>query len=129
MDIKEFFNNLKAKIKSLYTRVKDFCFENTKIAIIIGLLILLILLCIILFISTTGKKKETEEIEPIVLSQPLIIPEGPVLPKDYNISRKTENNWSEEEISEWFTVPSEKEIDALSKTNDNMINEIIGAAP
>lgn len=129
MDIKEFFNNLKAKIKSLYTRVKDFCFENTKIAIIIGLLILLILLCIILFISTTGKKKETEEIEPIVLSQPLIIPEGPVLPKDYNISRKTENNWSEEEISEWFTVPSEKEIDALTKTNDNMINEIIGAAP
>lgn len=129
MNIKEFFINLKNKIISLYEKVKDFCIENKTVSIIISLLILLIVLCIILLISTTGKKKEPDQPEPIVLTQPLVVPEGPVLPKDYNISRKTEKNWSEKEITEWFTVPSDNEIDALSKSNDNMVNEIIGAAP
>lgn len=129
MDLKEFFDNLKEKIISLYDRVKSFCVENKTISIVIGALIFVIIICIILLTCSVGQKKETEEIEPIVLTQPLVTPEGPVLPKDYNITRKTDKSWNETEVSEWFTVPSEKEVEALSKSNDNMVNEIIGAAP
>ena len=129
MKLKEFFDNLKERIISLYERVKTFYVENKTISIVIGSLTFVIIICIILLTYSVGQKKEPEEIEPVVLTQPLVTPEGPVLPKDYNITRKTHKNWNEKEISEWFTVPSEKEVEALSKSNDNMVNEIIGAAP
>ncbi len=129
MKLKEFFDNLKERIISLYERVKTFYVENKTISIVIGSLTFVIIICIILLTCSVGQKKEPEEIESVVLTQPLVTPEGPVLPKDYNITRKTDKNWNEKEISEWFTVPSEKEVEALSKSNDNMVNEIIGAAP
>jgi len=129
MDFKGFFEDLKEKINSLYEKVKDFCMENKMISIIIACLIAVILICIILLTCTVGHNKPEPDPEPVTLTQPLVNPDGPALPKDYNISRKTEKNWSDEEVSEWFTVPSEKEIEALSKSNDNMVNEIIGAAP
>ena len=36
---------------------------------------------------------------------------------------------TEQEAQVWFTEPSQKDIDSLSKSNDKMINEITGAAP
>ena len=94
--------------------------------------IVLILICLILLIAIAGKKdKKSDEVpgSRLVLTEPLIIPNGPELPRDYNTSRTTKEKWTDEEAQPWFTIPGEKEIDALSKSNDNLINEVIGAAP
>lgn len=124
--IKDFFSSLKSKIIDFYN-------ENRKLSLIISALILLILICIILLICIAPKSKKDkskeESKQPFVLTETLQIPNGPQMPDDYNISRKTESSWSEEEAEPWFTIPSEKEINALSQTNNTMINELLGAAP
>lgn len=123
--IKDFFSDLK-------DRVLDFYEENKKLSYIIAGLIVLILICLILLIAIAGKKdKKSDEVpgSSLVLTEPLIIPNGPELPRDYNTSRTTKEKWTDEEAQPWFTIPGEKEIDALSKSNDNLINEVIGAAP
>lgn len=132
MDIKEIFAGIKEKVVSLYEAVKEWALENKTVAIISASLIALILICLILLINISSKdkkNKKAEVLEPIVLTETPMNPEGPVIQKGYNYTRKTEKNWSEEEVTEWFTVPSEKEIESLSKANDSMVNEIIGAAP
>ena len=119
-------------ISSVTERLSEFYEENKKLSYIILSLLLVILICLILLVSMNGDdKKKSKELpgSRLELTESLIIPNGPELPRDYNITRKTKEKWSEEEAEKWFTVPDEKEINALSVSNENMINEIIGAAP
>lgn len=123
--IKDFISSLSDKVTSFYE-------ENKKISFIILGLILVILFCLILLVATSEKDKKKQKDLPgsnLQLTESLIIPNGPELPRDYNISRKTKDKWTEEEAEPWFTVPTEKEINSLSNSNENMVNEIIGAAP
>lgn len=123
--IKDFISSLSDKVTSFYE-------ENRKISFIILGLILVILICLILLVATSEKDKKKQKDLPgsnLQLTESLIIPNGPELPRDYNISRKTKDKWTEEEAEPWFTVPTEKEINSLSNSNENMVNEIIGAAP
>ena len=131
MDFKGIWENIKEKVSPLIEKVRDFYEENKMLSLIIAGLVALLLLCIILLIALTGKKKEPVVVPGTVLelTETLVIPDGPELPKDYTASRTPKEKWSEEEAQEWFTVPSQKEIDSLSKANDNLINEITGAAP
>ena len=131
MDFKGIWENIKEKLSPLVTRVRDFYEENKMLSYIIAGLVALLFLCIILLIVLVGKKKEPASLPGTVLelTEPLAIPDGPELPKDYTASRTPKDKWSVEETQEWFTVPSQKEIDSLSKANDNLINEITGAAP
>lgn len=131
MDFKGIWENIKEKFSPLTEKLREFYEENKLLSYIIAGLIALLLLCIILLIALAGKKKEPVEVPGTVLelTEPLIIPDGPELPKDYTASRTPKDKWSEAEAQEWFTIPSQKEIDSLSKANDNLINEITGAAP
>ena len=131
MDFKGIWENIKEKFSPLTEKLHEFYEENKLLSYIIAGLIALLLLCIILLIALAGKKKEPVEVPGTVLelTEPLIIPDGPELPKDYTASRTPKDKWSEDEAQEWFTIPSQKEIDSLSKANDNLINEITGAAP
>ncbi len=131
MDFKGIWENIKEKLSPLVEKARGFYEENKMLSYIIVGLIALLFLCIILLIALTGKKKEPEVIPGTVLelTEPLAIPDGPELPKEYTASRTPKDKWSQEESEEWFTVPSQKEIDSLSKANDNLINEITGAAP
>jgi len=131
MDFKGIWENIKEKFSPLTEKLREFYEENKLLSYIIAGLIALLLLCIILLIALAGKKKEPVEVPGTVLelTEPLIIPDGPELPKDYTASRTPKDKWSEDEAQEWFTIPSQKEIDSLSKANDNLINEITGAAP
>ena len=135
MDIKEFFRNTKETVSNfiqpLVEKVQEFYEENKKLSYIIAGLLALLLICIILLCILTGKKKEPAVVPGTVLelTEPLAIPDGPELPKDYTSSRTPKDKWAEEDVEEWFTVPGQKEIDSLSKANDNLINEITGAAP
>ena len=131
MDFKGIWENIKDRLSPLVEKVREFYEENKMLSYIIAGLVALLLLCIILLIALAGKKKEPEPVPGTVLelTEPLVIPDGPELPKDYTASRTPKDRWSEEEAQEWFTIPSQKEIDSLSKANDNLINEITGAAP
>ena len=131
MDFKGIWENIKKKFSLLVEKAREFYEENKMLSYIIAGLTALLLLCIILLIALAGKKKEPAPIPGTVLelTEPLAIPNGPELPKEYTTSRTPKDKWSQEEAQEWFTVPSQKEIDSLSKANDNLINEITGAAP
>ena len=131
MNIKGIWKNIKEKLSPLTEKIREFYENNKMLSYIIAGLVALLILCIILLIALTGKKKEPATVPGTVLelTEPLVIPDGPELPKDYTASRTPKDKWSEEEAQEWFTIPSQKEIDSLSKANDNLINEITGAAP
>ena len=131
MDFKGFFENLKDKIVSLFDFIKDYCRDNKRNAIIIASLsaCILILIIILLICIPHGKKKEKEQPKSIVLTENLLIPDGPELQRDYNISRQTKEKWSEDQADLWFEAPTEKDINSLEKANDNIISEITGAAP
>ena len=131
MDIKGIWKNIKEKFSPLIEKIREFYEDNNMLSYIIAGLVALLLLCIILLIALAGKKKEPAPVPGTVLelTEPLVIPDGPELPKDYTASRTPKDKWTEEEAQEWFTIPSQKEIDSLSKANDNLINEITGAAP
>ena len=131
MDFKGIWENIKEKISPLVEKIHEFYEENKMLSYIIVGLVTLLLLCIILLVALAGKKKEPEVIPGTVLelTEPLAVPDGPELPKDYTASRTPKEKWSQEDAQEWFTVPGQKEIDSLSKANDNLINEITGAAP
>ena len=130
MDIKSFFENLKEKIVSLYELIRDYCRENKRNAILIASLIVLILLLIISLASIPRHKKDSGVVEKnIVLTETLLIPDGPELQRDYNISRQAQEKWDEEQAETWFEKPTERDINSLEKANDNIINDITGAAP
>jgi hypothetical protein len=131
MDFKGIWEKIKEKLSPLFEKVREFYEENKMLSYIILGLVALLLLCIILLISLTGKKKEPAVIPGTVLelTEALAVPNGPELPKDYTASRTPKDKWSEDDAEEWFTVPAQKEIDSLSKANDNLINDITGAAP
>lgn len=131
MDIKAILEKIKTKFAEIKDIIVNWVKNNKKLSIIIAALLVLMIICIIILIAVSGKDKK-EDIDyqnRIELTQDLVIPKGPELPRDYTISRETQENWSEEEAEKWFTVPSDKEINNLSKANDNMVDEILGAAP
>lgn len=128
MKFSNFIENFKEKLHSLKETIINFYKENKKITLIIAVLFCAILISIIILINYPKKEKNIEE-QNIVLTEELIIPKGPELPKDYNINRKNTENWNKQDSEKWFTIPTEKEIEDLSKSNDKMIEEIIGVAP
>ena len=131
MDIKAFFENIKEKIISLFELIRDYCQENRRNAIMFASLGASVLLLIILLLCIPKGKKKDKAAAPreIVLTQDLLIPNGPEFDKDYNISRQTKDKWSDEQTEEWFEVPTEKDILSLEKANDNIVSDITGAAP
>ena len=130
MDFKSFFENLTEKIVSLFDLIKDYCSENKRNAILFGtlgasIILLIILLCCI----PKNKKTKVEQEKPVVLTETLLIPDGPEINRDYSISRQTQDKWSDEQADVWFEKPTEKDIESLEKANDNIRSEITGAAP
>ena len=106
MDIKSFFANLKEKIISLFKLIKDYCSENKRNAILFASLGASILLLIILLICLPKRKKKNKDITPkeIVLTENLLVPDGPEIHRDYNISRQTKDKWDDEQTEEWFEI-------------------------
>ncbi len=130
MDIKAFFENLKEKIISLYQTIVDYCRDNKRNAILFASLGVCIIILIILLACLPHKKKDKNPAQKeIVVTEEFLIPDGPELHQDYNISRQTKEKWSDEQADTWFQIPGQKDIDSLEKANDNIINEITGAAP
>lgn len=121
MNFSDLFENIKEQIESL----------DKKFLLILSSLVLIIIVSLILIIVLLSNNKKNEKTEqfPLVLQEELVIPPSAELPKDYNISRKTEEKWTTEETDEWFTVPSDREVENLSKANEKIIDNILEAAP
>jgi len=120
-------------VQEMIDNFQDFLLENKKKTIAVcGILIFMTFCAVIaLCISETksSKKGTGSQEEKLVLDQALLVPPAPQVPEGYITTRKTEKNWSEEEIEKWFTQPDEAEVEQLGLANDRIIQEIIGAAP
>lgn len=133
--IEKLLEKIKAIFSLFKNKILEFYNENKRLFFIFSGLIFVILSCIflIIFIPKGNQKEKKQQNlysqEKLQLSEKLLIPDGPELPKNYTFSRQQKEKWSEEEAQPWFTIPSQKDIDSLSKSNNNMIDEIIGAAP
>lgn len=131
MGLGNIIDAIKDKFLFLKEKAIDFYNQNKKIAIICLCIIILLLILIIIIIANSGKSKKKEEPQTLqlIVTENLQIPAGPEISEEYNPSRITGSKWEKNETEEWFTIPSDKEINNLSSTNKNIVNEIIKAAP
>ena len=130
--LEQTYHFLEEKLEPVTEKVLEVHEKNRKTFYVICGLVTIMLVCLILLIAIAVKgKKKTVKVygEKLELTEPLKVPDGSELPHDYTVNRTTKKSWTEEEAKEWFTVPSEEDVETLSKSNDNMVNEIIGAAP
>jgi len=130
MDFKQKFSDIKDVLQVKFADLKDFVEENKKLSILVLSLVLVILLCIVLIFVAAGKgKKKVILDDPLILNSELMTPPNPANPDSFQLSRTTKDKWETEEIEPYFTKPSEKETDDLSKANDKIIRELLEAAP
>ena len=120
--IKEIFEKMLNKIK--------FLIENKKQIVLLSLIVFILILLLILILSLSPKKQKTNEIEnTFILSQDLKNIDGPEIQNDYIYTRETKDTWTSTETEQWFTEPTQKEIDSLKKSNEKIISDILGVAP
>lgn len=138
MDFASIIEGLRDKITglidSLSEKLSELMETNKKLVFLFAGLIFAVLLCLILLVialSKSDKEKDTKSISQteILEVEEAVIPDGPKLPKDYNISRPAKDKWSDEEAEEWFTIPGENEVESLSFSNDKIVKDILEAAP
>lgn len=131
METKEFFKNLIEKLKSLFQKIINFCRENPRKALIAGCSVSIVILVLILIsiIVKIPEPKKTEPEQVIVFTQDLLVPDEMDSEYSYDISRQTQENWTEEETEKWFTIPTPDQVEQLEKENESMISDVIGAAP
>ncbi|MCQ2585562.1 MAG: hypothetical protein MJ185_08220 [Treponema sp.] len=129
MDFKELWENIKEKSRLIFEKVKNYILENTMMSACVAALFLVIIIAIILLCAALKKPEEVKYERPVTLTEEMLVPPSPAMMDGYNSSRVTKEAWSKEEAEEWFTVPGKKELDDLSRANDQIINEITGAAP
>ena len=130
MTFSDITKNIKSFFVSLYEKITAYIQENKKLSIMIGSLLGVIIVTLIILIIALNKPKAENKLKPqLILTEDLILPEGPELKNEYNISRQAKDSWSEKEADEWFTIPGTRDIESLGKANDGIISEILGAAP
>lgn len=114
--------------------MQDYIQNHTKqmLFVCLGLVIILILLSLLIFTSpdTKGKKKTKSTNELVVpLHDNLILPEEPGFPAEFQFYRERRSTWTREEAEEWFVAPDEVMLENLENANNNVISDILGAAP
>ncbi|MCR5289306.1 MAG: hypothetical protein K6E51_04890 [Treponema sp.] len=124
------------QISDFIENITDFINEHKKslVAVLCVLLCFLTFSAVIIYFyqvhqQQLNKPKPKEPEPPLILSQPLLVPEGPMLPEGYIKSREPKRVWTQEETAQWFTVPDEKTVKDLEKANDSFISDVVGAAP
>ena len=118
----------------IFANAKDFFKKKKNAAIITIVLVILFLLSLIVFAvqsCSQNSKSKTVRIEelPLVPDQKLMLPEGPSILDGYALTRPPQEKWTKEDAEEFFTLPTEKEMQKLESANDRLIDEILGAAP
>jgi hypothetical protein len=125
-DKMNFFEKLKEKFQ--------FILQNTKLLVLVlSGLGLIFILCIVLAAvqcNSAGKRKQISVgEETFAPSDDFIFTGDNTLTQDYYYSREVNEKWSQEDIDEWFTPVNPDSVESLSKSNDFLINDLMGAAP
>ena len=100
----------------------------------IGIIILLAFFLIAVIIILVGesklfsKKKVTFD-ESFILHQPLVAPESPSIPDEYYLVRPKDYTWTQQEVDRWFSPPDQQLLDSLRTANDELISDLLEAAP
>lgn len=122
----DFFEKIKEKIQNLFS-------GNSKLLIfILGALGIVIILCICLAAvqCEAAKTMKVPASEATFMpSDDFLFADDNSLVQDYYYSRDVKEKWTQEEIDEWFTEVDPDAVKSLSKSNDYMINDLMGAAP
>lgn len=118
----------------IFNSIKDFYKEKKIVAIISTVLIslfLIALICVIVQTSSSPKKNKSIPREETILvpDQKLLLPQAKTYSNEYALTREPKEKWNEEEAKKYFTVPSSKELNELEKSNDKLIDEILGETP
>jgi hypothetical protein len=118
----------------IFNSIKDFYKEKKIVAIISTVLIslfLIALVCVIVQTSSSPKKNKSIPREEAILvpDQKLLLPQAKTYSNEYALTREPKEKWDEEEAKKYFTVPSSKELNELEKSNDKLIDEILGETP
>ena len=100
----------------------------------ISILLLLVFFLIAVIIITVGEsnlfnKKKLRFDENFTLHQPLVAPEPPSTPDEYYLVRPKDYTWTEQDIDRWFSPPDEQLLDSLRDANDELISDLLEAAP
>lgn len=123
-----------ALIKKIRDKIQDIFSGNTKLLfIVLAGLLLIIILCIILAVHqcslASSKGKMEKGNETFLPSDDFIFTDDNSLTQDYYYSRDSKEKWSQEDLDEWFTPLDSDFVKTLSKNNDFIINDLMGAAP
>lgn len=118
----------------IFNSIKDFYKEKKIVAIISTVLIslfLIALICVIVQTSSSPQKNKSIPREETILvpDQKLLLPQAKTYSNEYALTREPKEKWDEEEAKKYFTVPSSKELNELEKSNDKLIDEILGETP
>ncbi|MCR5613618.1 hypothetical protein [Treponema sp.] len=118
----------------IFENIKDFYRENKISAIITTVLVVLFFLAMTAFIvQSCNPEKQHKALEstelPLEPDQKVLLPEGPSVPDGYALTREPHDKWTEEEAEEYFTLPDSNALKNLEEANDNLVEEILGAAP
>lgn len=101
-----------------------------KISILILLAFFLIAVIIIMVgESNLFSKKKFSVDENFILYQPLVVPEPPSTPDEYYLVRPKDYVWTEQDIDRWFSPPDQQLLDSLRTANDELISDLLEAAP
>lgn len=100
----------------------------------ISILLLLVFFLIAVIIITVGEsnlfnKKKLRFDENFTLHQPLVAPEPPSTPDEYYLVRPKDYTWTEQDIDRWFSPLDEQLLDSLRDANDELISDLLEAAP
>ncbi len=102
--------------------------DKQKLIIILGAIVLFICISVIIIVIGSGEEKEVESVQ-YTLEYPLLLPKEPGYTGDYLFANTPRAKWTQEEVDEWFTVPTGENLDRLSASNDQVIKKILEAAP
>jgi cell division protein FtsX len=104
--------------------------ENKKKKLIILISVLIFLLLVLILILCLNNKKENKVISnKYEISDYFYSPISPEIADEYMYSRVQQQKWTEEEVEKYITLPSEQMLDSLKSANDNIVNDILEAAP
>lgn len=128
--MKEKFNEIKEKLLDIKDTITDWIDDNlTVVMISVGALIVMLVLFAIISLSSSKKKISAPTIQYAEEQNSFIPPLSSTLLEDYYFNREQKDQWSTEEVEQWFTPVTEKEIQDLSKANSRLIEELEGRAP
>ena len=77
--------------------------------------------------AQSKKNKSVKIVESIVSKEQLFYPKSDAMEDGYYLSRPQNLKWDDREVDLWFEEPDESRIKDLSKSNDNLIESILGA--